>query len=308
MNLFIQGMRRSGTTILYDALLEDPELHCFYEPFREEKVTVGGGSGARDVDAFAETRALRHRFREQSFPQLEIEQFNWGGPRAPSLELETELPEHCLAFLRHLLDLAPQVAVKETRMYCKVPVLAELDAGAAFVHVVRDPRAVTASILLGRGQRRARRLGTPDAFFGDRKQRKLWSSYEISERLLERPEYSHVMDPENFLRVLIVWKLSFEQARRDGLRHFGERYVLLRNEDLRADPGSTVEALYRVLGRPVPEGVAAWAQRNVRPPGELFAADDPRWAEAFERLGMEEALREAGYGELIAAPSARHLS
>ena len=49
MNVFIQGMRRSGTTILYDALLDDPELSCFYEPLREEKETVGGGSGARAV-------------------------------------------------------------------------------------------------------------------------------------------------------------------------------------------------------------------------------------------------------------------
>ena len=34
--ILIQGMRRSGTTILYDALLEDPGLHCFYEPWRED--------------------------------------------------------------------------------------------------------------------------------------------------------------------------------------------------------------------------------------------------------------------------------
>ena len=55
MTILIQGMRRSGTTILYDAMLEDPQLKCFYEPFREDTETPGGGSGARESDPFAET-------------------------------------------------------------------------------------------------------------------------------------------------------------------------------------------------------------------------------------------------------------
>ncbi len=88
VNLFVQGMRRSGTTILYDALLEDPELRLFYEPLREEKVTVGGGSGARETDAFAETREIRAAFAAERFPEVPLEEFNWGGPREPRLEVE----------------------------------------------------------------------------------------------------------------------------------------------------------------------------------------------------------------------------
>jgi hypothetical protein len=63
MKLFVCGLRRSGTTIVYDALRADPDLRCFYEPLREDAATFGGGSGARDDDAFAETRAARERFR-----------------------------------------------------------------------------------------------------------------------------------------------------------------------------------------------------------------------------------------------------
>ena len=76
--ILMQGMRRSGTTILYDALLEDPELHCFYEPLREDTETPGGGSGARESDPFAETRALRLAFRDQHYPLLRQAR---GGPR-----------------------------------------------------------------------------------------------------------------------------------------------------------------------------------------------------------------------------------
>lgn len=299
-------MRRSGTTILYDALLDDPELSCFYEPLREEKETVGGGSGARDLDVFAETRAIRDRFRRERYPDLPIDAFNWGGPREPALELEPELPEHCVDLLRHLIELGDaagtaDTVIKETRLYLKVAALHSLDPEGALVHVVRDPRAVTASIVLGRNRRRQRKLRTPDHFFADRVDRKLWSSREISARLEERSGYPAIGDPSNAERVLLVWRLTFEAARIDGLRLFGSRYLLLRHEDLRTDPAGSIERVYRTLDRPVPEQVASWARTNVRPPQEPYAAGDPRWREAVERLGMADAVEEAGYGEVLAS-------
>ena len=206
-------MRRSGTTILYDALLEDPDMRCFYEPLREEKVSEGGGSGAREGDAFAEMSALRDEFRRAHYPGLTLDDFNWGGPRAPGVELEPHLPEHCRELLRHLLTLAPQVAIKETRLYCKVDELADLDPGAVLVHVVRDPRAVAASIVLGRERRRLQKLGGPDGFFADRKPRRLWSSREISERLFAADDHGPD-DPSNVERVLAVWAHTFQCVRR----------------------------------------------------------------------------------------------
>jgi hypothetical protein len=304
VNLFVQGMRRSGTTILYDALLDDPELRCFYEPLREEKVTVGGGSGARDADAFAETRALRHRFRRDRYPELTADQFNWGGPREPALELEPELPAHCVELLGHLLELGwsegtPDTLIKETRLYCKVPALHQLDPHGVLVHVVRDPRAVASSIVLGRGRRRQRKLRTPDDFFADRVERRLWSSREISARLLERSGYPAIDDPSNVERVLAVWRLTFEAPRIEGRRLFGDRYLLLRNEELRSDPAEALERVYRILGRPVPDEVASWAAANVRAPEAVYAGDDPRWLDSVERLAMRDAVEEAGYADVL---------
>jgi hypothetical protein len=301
VNLFVQGMRRSGTTILYDALLADPELRCFYEPLREDKVTEGGGSGAREGDAFAETRALREQFRRARYPKLEQEDFNWGGPGEPRLELEPELPEHCREWLRHLLGLAPAVAIKETRLWSKVPDLVELDPAAALIHVVRDPRAVAASIVLGRGRRHADTLGTADAFFEDRSKRKLWSSRPLSRRLLREHEGPRLRDPSNVLRVLLVWRATFVRTRREGLDRFGERYLLVRNEELRSDPGRALSRIYATLGRAVPAQVEAWAAANVREPEPAHLGGDPRWAAEMERAGMLEALAEAGYS---AAPTA----
>jgi hypothetical protein len=300
VNLFIQGMRRSGTTILYDALLEDPELRCFYEPLREQDVTVGGGSGARESDAFAETRALREEFQRERYPDLPIESFNWGGPRDPDLELEHHLPDHCREFLAFLLEQGPRVAIKETRLYRKVAVLAELDPSAGLVHLVRDPRAVTASIMLGRGQRHLERFGDADSFFEARTKRKLWSSRRISDRILEAGGGAGRDDPPDFLRVLLVWRLSFADAWRDGRRLFGDRYRLQRYEELAAEPAAALAAVYGLLGRTVPESVAGWAARKVRPAEPIPFEDDSRWARAAERIGLTEAIDAAGYTELAA--------
>lgn len=306
MTILIQGMRRSGTTILYDALLEDPKLRCFYEPFREDGETPGGGSDARESDPFAETRELRRRYAEANHPDLAIEAFNWGGPRDPQLELGPELPGHCTGFLRHLLsEPAPEpdgeVMIKFTRIYDKLEAVAALAPGAVLVHVVRDPRAVAVSMMMGRDRKRREDYATPDAFFEERRKRKLWSSRQLADELLKRPAYAHLRRPTNVVRVLMVWKHVFESTWRDGQRLFGERYVLLRNEELRADPVGAIARVYRAAGRPTPRPVAEWARGAVRPAEVPFAANDPRWGEAFATLGMREGLENAGYPVLAEA-------
>lgn len=294
-------MRRSGTTILYDALLEDPGLKCFYEPFREDTETPGGGSGARESDPFAETRTLRAAFAAERYPDLEISEFNWGGPRKPELEIGPDLPEHCTEFVRSLLDRPEEVMIKFTRISDKLQAIAALAPDAVFVHVIRDPRAVAASMMMGRDGKRAEEYDNPAAFFGERRKRKLWSSRQLSTAILSLPEYAHIRRPANFLRILLVWKHTFESTWTDGRRLFGDRYVLLRNEELRADPVGAISRVYRAAERPTPPAVAEWARGAVRSPVVPYAANDPRWIEGFARLGMRDTLENAGYPVLAEA-------
>ena len=292
-------MRRSGTTILYDALREDAELQCFYEPLREEDVTEGGGSGARPDDAFAETRELRSQFRDQRYPEIELEEFNWGGPRAPELELEPQLPEHCRELLRHLIAQGPGVAIKETRLHHKIGALAELDPQLVLVHLVRDPRAVAASTLLGR-RRRLDLYPDADAFFGRRTERKLWSSRAISERLANHDRPAIADAAPDVLRPLAVWAAAFETTHDDGRRLLGDRYLLVRLENLRADPASALASIYGRLGRQASPEAVAWARETVRAETEVHLAGDRRWADAIRAAGAEPALEAAGYADLVA--------
>jgi hypothetical protein len=299
MKLFVLGLRRSGTTILYDALREDPGLRCHYEPLREEAETIGGGSGARDEDLFADTRRERERFRAQRYPELPIELFNWGGPRAPELELDPDLPKHCWDLLAELLAQAEDVMVKETRLNHKLAALAEIAPGAAIVHLVRDPRAVTASMLLGR-RRRTDIYPDADAFFTVRTGRRLWSSRRLSEEVIARRRPLDLpADIPDFLRPLLVWKAAFETTAGDGRRLFGDRYALVRLEDLRVAPRDHLARIYALADRKAPEVVGDWAAANIGGDAAVHLGDDPRWARAARLIGLEPQLEQAGYSDIL---------
>ena len=220
------------------------------------------------TDPFTETRALRAAYREEHYPDLPIDAFNLGGPGYPARELGPELPEHCGGFLGSLLSLPEQTMVKETRFYDKLQAIRPLCADeSVLIHVVRDPRAVAASMMMGRGRKRADAYKTPEAFFDEREKRKLWSSRDLSKLLLKRPEYSHIRRPANFMRILLLWKHTFESTYRDGHEQFGDRYVLLRNEELRADPVGGISRVYRAVGRrtpPLRRRVGARARSRIR--------------------------------------------
>ena len=120
MNIFIWGMRRSGTTILYDALLEDPGLRCFYEPLREQAETDGGGSGAREGDAFAETRELRERFRASTTRSSRSSTSTGAARGRRRSSSSPSLPDHVPRAAARAARAAPDVAIKETRLYHKL--------------------------------------------------------------------------------------------------------------------------------------------------------------------------------------------
>lgn len=301
MKLFVQGMRRSGTTIVFDALLEDPALHCLYEPFSHAREAVGGGSGMREADLFSRVRDLREHFRRTRHPSLDTELLNWGAPRAPELELEADLPVVCREYLLFLLDQAPDVVVKEVRLYCKLPLLGALAPGASLLHLVRDPRAVATSYLMGRDRRRAERFETPDAFFGHRSGRSMWGSRQLAALLADQPGYEGLVDAADVVRVLGVWRFVFEQTRA-GAAVFGDRQLVLRHEDVAAQPVAALEAVYQLIGRPPPAAVTDWAAANIAPRDDVFAPEDPRWATAMAHAGVDEVLEVAGYGTPAGAP------
>lgn len=295
MNLFVQGMRRSGTTIVYDVLSEDPRFDVYYEPLAAGKKTIGGGSGVQSIDVFEKVRRLRSDFLEQYSRPLSPELLNHGAPRAPETEFEADVPEYIRDYLGFIVSKAEDTAIKFTRMYRKVRALWELDPTAKLVHVVRDPRATTVSYLFGKGQKHKHKFRSADELFGRTSGYSAWSSHPFSEFLLATDEFRHLRGCEDFMRILLLWKFTFRETRRDGRDLFGPRYMLLRHEDLTADPERTVGSLYDFIGCPPPPQILHWARSNVRPARAPYAADDRRWREGVARLDMRAELEAAGY-------------
>ena len=150
-------------------------------------------------------------------------------------------------------------------------------------------------------------LPDADAFFADRSRRKLWSCRPISRRMIRKglaagADPEALEDPSNVLRVLLVWRLTFERTLRDGRRLFGDRYLLVRNEDLRSDPARGPRPrLRRRSAASCPRASRRGRREKVREPEPVYAADDPRWGEELRRAGITgELLGEAGYSAALA--------
>lgn len=295
MTLILQGMRRSGTTIVYDALDHDPDLTLWYEPLAAAKRSaVGGGSGARDIDVFERVRAAREAFLSGR-ADGGYDDLNYGAPRDASLEFDRDLTPLVRDYLRVLLDRPGHVAAKFTRLYAKVPAMHRLAPDAGFVLLARDPKAVAVSYLFGRNRRNERVYGDPEVFFTRRSGYTAWSSGPISE--LVRREYvdEDLPEPTDLERILLIWRFTFERAWTDAKATYGDRAIIVRHEDFCSDPDRELRRMHENDGRAVPEAVMDWARTHVRRPGPIFAEGDPRWAKAFGRMGVDGLLEVAGY-------------
>ncbi len=288
MTVFIQGMRRSGTTISYDLFCADGSFETFYEPLAQGKPKIGGGSGVQDVDVFESVRRVRTAFltERDALPLASL--LNHGAPRKADLELERELPPLVREYLEYLLTQARNPLLKFTRMYCKVPILHQLDPNAKFVHVVRDPRAVAASYLFGPAHKHRRRFLWKRRFFVQTRKTGHWAAHRLAARLVLREEFRHLAGCPDYLRILLVWKFVFRETHRAASKLFANRYFLLRHEDLLRDPEGTLERLYAILERPLPGHLVDWARSNLRSPAEPFAATSAAWRTGIRRLSLEE--------------------
>ena len=300
MNIFVQGLRRSGTTIVFDIFWQDKGLDCYYEPLaRAHRHAEGGGSGATGIDYFEKVRNLRELFRKQN-PRLEsTDLLNYGAPRQPDLEFDSDLPDYVRDYVKLMTTQADDTMIKFTRMFNKVKVLHEIDPAAKFIHVVRDPRAVTASYMFGKKHKFKYKYPGEIVFFGWRSHRSNWSSYPFSEFLLNTPEYSYLKGCRDFMRVLLIWKYTFINTYTAGKELYGDNYYLLRHEDLQNDPENSLRMLYDHIGRTLPKNVLDWTLSHVRKNKPPYAHDSKKWLTAFDRLNMCEELELAGYKECL---------
>lgn len=295
MKVIMQGMRRSGTTIVYDALSQDPRFTCWYEPLAAGiKPAVGGGSGAQLEDLFAQLRTARQKFVQmQNIDNIEI--FNHGAPKNAALEFEKELPDVVRRYLGFLFQQSVNVLTKFTRAYRKVEVIHRICPDALFVHLVRDPRAVVSSYLFGKNQRNKHKFTSEEMYFDRRSSASAWSSRPISDLVISHSQFTTKIQPSDLERILLIWNYTFLETQSGALKAFGDNHIQIKHEDFCADPNHELTKIYDFFGEEMPSCVSEWSTNNVKPSGSPYLADDSRWMEAFTRLGMRDTIEDTGY-------------
>ncbi|HTX46957.1 MAG TPA: sulfotransferase, partial [Solirubrobacteraceae bacterium] len=226
-------------------------------------VVIGGtgGSGTRVVAA-ALARSGRYLGTRlnASLDALDFAEFDWRWARQ-ILEVGAG-PEARQAFERALAAHLRQHGTaerswgwKHPHSYLLIPFLADRFPTLRFVHVIRDARAIA----LSANQHQFRR-------------------YRALAGIAE--------DDETVRSRLRFWVWANLRAADDAVAALGDRYLLVRFEDLCAEPGRTVEQIVAFTG----DKMAGYMADVVEPPADL-----DRGSELEVEPEVGEALRHFGY-------------
>ncbi len=291
MNLFMQGMRRSGTTIVFDILSQDKRFDMYYEPFSMgQKGALGGGSGIQQFDLMEKIRTLRKSFIESRGLSFSDGDFNCGAPTNPLLELETELPAHCYQYLEYMIEQNEHTVAKFTRMYRKVSSLKELDPHGKFILLVRHPQEVVSSYMYGRDQRRLEKFPDREKFFNTCDAMNPWKSLDFFKGIIEQENLQHLSDMPNWKRYLMLWKYTFDKSYKDAEKAFGANFMVCQHEKIIENPRQAVLDIYKHIEISPDESVIEWAEKNVRKTKKECYKYDPRGKRLIKRWSLVRVL------------------
>jgi hypothetical protein len=289
--IFMQGLRRSGTSIVFDMLYQDERIEGYYEPLARAKKV-------EQIPYYGVVKAKREEFVQfynSTHPgaRIKFNDLNYGAPNNPELEYEKSLPDYGQAYIQYLIQACTGIPLlKFTRMHHKISVLKDIYPDAKLVIIARDPRAIVTSYLFGKQQIYKHLFDTPETFFHKVSDHTTWSYRAFSDILMETEGYLNLKECEDFMRVLIVWKDTVKTAIEGAKQHFPNQWFLLRHHDLTQDPLLLLDNLYNFLEIPFTSTVKQWAIANVRDRNDIFEPEHPAWSDAFNRLNLTQFMEE----------------
>ena len=287
--VIITGLRRSGTTILWETLRRDPLLLCFDEPFHP-RLWEGERQNAKGT--WDELGSFWDRERPDRNVALK--------PILPADELVATSTPAQVAYLSRLLTAGDRVVIDVVRTWNRWPSLLDGRVRVHVVHLVRDPVSwVTAHLLPSGDSTWRKRIGDCyrratvfhrqrfydnwqyeqiiDAALATR--HPLWSAAGIApERLDGAPAYE---------KLTAFWWAANLTTHRRLADWNGGSFTTVTLRDFTADPARIVSAIARASDWETPN-VPNFEQ--IRPIRAGWQADSPRWARAFANLTIPEAL------------------
>lgn len=291
--IFLVGMGRSGSTLVFEALCTHPHLAWFSQYLNRRP----GFPILAMLSRTADVPLLRRMTPPSNQPHGWRDRVRVGPAEAYrvwELCCGSKFPDHYLLDVtaspaersrtRHLID---QVCRYHGRArFCakltgpgRIGYLSSIFPDARFVHIVRDGRAVVRSL-----------MHVP--FWGNtiRLREPAWRDPQID------PKLADLEDP--LLLAATQWSLVLETIRQEARRHAPRRYAELRYEDFLAAPYDAIDAMTAFCELPVSRGPHRFIERSTdrRPVssgwGPEFTAEDPVRVER----AIEDTLARFGYG------------
>ena len=253
-NVFIVGLKRSGTTIFWKTFRQDKRFMCFDEPFHPQlflHVTQGADNHKSTMTEYLGKR--------------EIILNHWSCIQ-PYQEIVGKFIPHQLTYLKKLLASGDNVCMDFVRCHSKIGELRKLDPDALIIHLLRDPRAFVTSHLKPYGKWVSNEL--PEKFFEYGGWFDYWQ-YQTLCNLMGFREAAH-------LALLRLWKAFFDVA--EGQRPD----MTLQFEDFATNSEDTMQLLYEMLNLDYP----GFDFSGIHAPNAPFEPDNPLWTSAMEKAGV----------------------
>lgn len=282
--LFVLGTQRSGTTWIANILDSHPDCLHFYEPFApthaifpyfpdefvylDPPATPIAGRLRHDLPRLVERRSRLFDPVHASRRQFEFEAWLMGSVETWSRRVRLRPPAFAAQFnLLHLNRIGQHpvayfpksdhirlTAIKEVRLYFKLPFLAATFPEARFIHVVRHPAAVVNSMV--NFLKRGRLVEIRDHIDDFAATVAAQPRFEAYRPLLERIRRGTLEE-----KLAAYWRVANETLSSDA-QGLGARTYPLVYEDLASDPLSRVSAMFRWCGLSMSPATEAYVRES----------------------------------------------
>lgn len=255
MRIFICGLYRSGTTITWKTISQDPDFVSFDEPFNENLRDLPrlnrSGSNANYLPRFEKEPSI---FREYFAPIL------------PSEDLNRAFTHQQEKYLLNLLTPYKNLNVDFTRCTFKLANLHQLFPDALIIHLKRKPSAFASSHLIptykAKGIKAALgRIYRSKTVF-TRKSRYNFYNYEQIIEQHAPQEFEHLLpllkeyqglelkDLPAFVKLLLLHKRNQEVVNEFAAKH-GENFLEWQFEDFLEAPEKHLREVYKYFNKPM---------------------------------------------------------
>jgi hypothetical protein len=288
----IVGLRRAGTTVVWESFRRDPRCTCFDEPFHP-----GLWRGERQ-NAKGTWRELGEFWSHTGSLPVEGAE-----PVQPLDELSGDLTDGQIAYLSRLWEQGDAVVMDSVRVWGKLaPILKRLD-GILVVHLVRNPAGWITSHLLPSGRATWRRmianLYRRLAFFRKNGGFNFWHYEDIVESSLRtehelwnnvHPRRDDIRGRPAFYRLLGFWWGVVNTVDRQLRSRPDVPSVTLTLEEFARRPAKAVERIYEAAGWPY----ESREYEFVRRPRPGWRRRSSRWEKAARSLRVPSSLFGSG--------------